>query len=67
MKKTILGEVMTDNFDTHFENAVKHEFSLYKQKGSKPADKEILRLYLRRHIQLLINSKLDKIVKKLIP
>jgi len=58
---------MSDNFNSYFEKAIQHEYNNYKPSGNKPADKEILRLYLRRHIQLLVNAKLDNIVKKLIP
>lgn len=56
---------MTDTFEHHFEKAIQ---TILDNKQIDLGDNKLLiRSTLKRHVQLLVYSRIDNIIKKLVP
>lgn len=56
---------MTDTFEKHLEKAV--QTVLDNKQIDFGDNKNLIRSTLKRHVQLLIYSRLDSVIKKLVP
>lgn len=56
---------MTDTFEKHLEKAV--QTVLENKEIDLGNNKNLIRSSLKRHVQLLIYTRLDGIIKKLVP
>lgn len=67
LQMVILGKKVRCNINTFTKYLTKAVQSILKNKVDLSNDKDLNRSHLKRHVQLLVYSQLDDIVKKLIP
>lgn len=67
LQMVILGKKVRYKINTFTKYLTKAVQSILKNKVDLSNDKNLNRSHLKRHVQLLVYSQLDDIVKKLIP